>query len=211
MPDQAEAIQAIESDTEKAQIFHVAVCAEAYALAGVDLAQYNSIASTKDMASLMSAPISVQYTPWHQLRHQTVLSVALRETPDRVRQAVLDGTSPVSQPQMANSFALFLNEQYVRLFAQCAAADPACNAAYPNLPDRFTALLNRLKDNPIVLQDPIVPKADALLVAKPIGEIDLSFFNTLINVNNAVNNHEWGDQLGYRRSDTPHHPGPGRG
>ncbi|NJN96499.1 MAG: hypothetical protein HC875_21525, partial [Anaerolineales bacterium] len=47
-----------------------------------------------------------------------------------------------------------------------------------------------------MLEDPIVPVGlMALLVDKPVGTIDLSFFNTLINVNNAVQNHEWGDQL----------------
>ncbi|NJN96500.1 MAG: alpha/beta hydrolase [Anaerolineales bacterium] len=136
LPDLAEELRAIESDTEKiesdttkAQIFNNAVCARGYATAGVDLAQYNSIASAKDMASLMSALGYEQYNLYGTSYGTKLAQVALRETPDRVRQAVLDGTSPVSQPQMANSFIEF-NEQYVRLFAQCAA-DPTCNEAIP--------------------------------------------------------------------------------
>ena len=195
LPEQAEAIQAIESDTEKAQVYNVAVCAGVYGAAGVDLAHYNSIASAKDMARLMTGLGYEQYNLYGTSYGTKLAQVALRETPERIRQAVLDGTSPVSQPQMANSF-IESNEQYVRLFAQCAA-DPACNAAYPNLPDRFTALLNRLKDNPIALEEPIKPVGLMTLLAgnEPINIIDPSFFNTLININNAVNNHDWGDQI----------------
>jgi hypothetical protein len=107
---------------------------------------------------------------------------------------VLDGTSPVAQPQMANSF-IEANEQYVRIFEQCAA-DPACNEAYPNLAERFTALLNQLQENPIVLEDPIeitgVP-ARALHGEFTLEQLDTSFFSILIIYNSQVSYHLYGE------------------
>jgi len=195
LPDIAEDIQALESDAIRSTIYNIAICAKGYTAAGVDLAQYNSIVSTKDMASLMSALGYEQYNLYGTSYGTKLAQVALRETPDRVRSVVMDGTSPVSQPQIANSF-IESNEQYVRIFAQCAA-DPVCNEAYPNLSERFTALLNQLKDTPIVLDDPIIPTGLMTLIIEDdqIDTIDISLLNTLIQVNNSVNNHLWGEQI----------------
>ncbi|MCB9077870.1 MAG: alpha/beta fold hydrolase [Anaerolineaceae bacterium] len=190
LPDKAEDIQAGEKGP-KAQLFNVALCAQIYTAIGVDLAQYNSIASTKDMASLMTALGYEQYNLYGTSYGTKLAQVALRETPDRIRSAVMDGTSPVSQPQVANS-AIEKNEQYVRIFAQCAA-DAACNAAYPNLPDRFTALLNQLQDNPIALDKPIIPGEAMTLIAwssDPIDQIDIPFLRNLIVYNGVASYHE---------------------
>ena len=193
LPDIGQDILALASGP-KALLLHIGLCAGGYSDVGVDLAQYNSIASTKDMASLMTALGYDQYNLYGTSYGTKLAQVALRETPDRIRSAVMDGTSPVSQPQMANSF-IEGNEQYVRIFEQCAA-NPACNAAYPNLPDRFTILLNQLQENPIVLDDPIVMKGVPALIAHALGvsdptlkAIDPTLFSFLLQVSSNVSNY----------------------
>ncbi|MCB0164934.1 MAG: alpha/beta fold hydrolase, partial [Anaerolineae bacterium] len=195
-PELAEDIQTLEDDNNvKTQLFNVAVCAQIYTKIGVDLAQYNSIASIKDITSLMDALEYGQFNLYGTSYGTKLSQVALREIPDRVRSAVIDGTSPVSQPQMANA-GIENNEQYVRIFAQCAA-DPACNEAYPNLPERFTALLNQIQANPIVLEDPIIPAGTLTKVfgSDPIDQIDISFFQQLITYNGNVSYHGLGEAI----------------
>ena len=79
---------------------------------------------------------------------------AMRTTPDQVRSVVLDGALAPSQANSTLTFAKRF-EQYLNIFAQCAA-DDACNAAYPNLKERFAALLEKIEANPIVLDPPMV-------------------------------------------------------
>jgi pimeloyl-ACP methyl ester carboxylesterase len=75
--------------------------------------------------------------------------VYMRQHGDRVRSAILDGVAP---PDMR--LPLFFPRDAQRAFellARDCAADPGCNAAYPNLLERTRALLDRLrKDPPLV-------------------------------------------------------------
>jgi pimeloyl-ACP methyl ester carboxylesterase len=81
--------------------------------------------------------------------------VYLKRHPDRVRSAVLRGVSPTDYRNplpfpRAGQFALD------RLFAGCAA-EPACHAAFPDLPAKFAALLDRLDREPVTV---VVPGDD---------------------------------------------------
>jgi len=55
LPELVPDITAIENDADAREIFHVAICAGAYADSGTDLSQYNSIASARDIASIATA------------------------------------------------------------------------------------------------------------------------------------------------------------
>ncbi|GAB3050120.1 alpha/beta fold hydrolase [Intrasporangium mesophilum] len=81
----------------------------------------------------------------------TLVQYYLRQHADRVRVAVLDGSTPVDVPvleRMAASSQAALD----LLFKRCAA-DPACHEAFPRLANDWTTLLNRLA-KPLTVVDP---------------------------------------------------------
>jgi pimeloyl-ACP methyl ester carboxylesterase len=163
------------------------LCAGMYdTLTDVDLGQYNSVASAQDILHLAEA---LGYTEGYNLygtSYGTRLSqYAMRTTPDQVRSVVLDGAVAPSQANATLTFAKRF-EQYLNIFAQCAA-DSACNAAYPNLNERFATLLAELEANPIVLDPPLVvhPNWTADSSLPPVlNQIDPSFFVGLAGLSN---------------------------
>lgn len=73
--------------------------------------------------------------------------VYLRQHPDRVRSAVLDGVAPMSL-YLPLSMARDAERAIGLLFAHCSN-DPACARAYPDLEPRFRAFLAALADKPL--------------------------------------------------------------
>lgn len=167
------------------------LCAGMYdTLTDVDLGQYNSVVSAQDILHLAEA---LGYTEGYNLygtSYGTRLSqYAMRATPDQVRSVVLDGALAPSQANATLTFAKRF-EQYLNIFAQCAA-DDACNAAYPNLNERFATLLAELEANPIVLDPPLVvhPNWTAESSLPPVlDKIDPSFFVGLAGLSNLYPN-----------------------
>ncbi len=167
------------------------LCAVMYdKLTDVDLGQYNSVASAQDIRHLASA---LGYSKGYNLlgtSYGTRLSqYAMRTTPEQVRSVVLDGALAPNQANSTMSFAKRF-EQYLNIFAQCAA-DSACNAAYPNLKERFATLLKKLEANPIALDPPLVvnPQYTWQASLPPVIEkIDPSFFFGLAALSNGFPN-----------------------
>jgi pimeloyl-ACP methyl ester carboxylesterase len=157
-------------------------------LAGVDLSQYNSVSSARDIQAVATA---LGYTEGYDLfgtSYGTRLAqYAMRQTPDSVRAVVLDGVSPVSAKNVMWSFAK-RDVAYSALFEQCAA-NAACNAAYPDLPARFAALLTKLAETPLVFDPPMVVNPQ-LTFGFPavLKQIDPDFFVQLAGLNNLVVN-----------------------
>jgi pimeloyl-ACP methyl ester carboxylesterase len=121
---------------------------------GVNLAAYTSAASAADLQDLM---IALGYERWniHGGSYGTRLALtAMRDTPEHIRSVVLDSTAPVQEKGTVN-FAPHLAHALNRLFAGCAA-DPACDAAYPNLEETFFTLVRELDRAPATLR-PIDP------------------------------------------------------
>ncbi|MCH5375121.1 MAG: alpha/beta hydrolase, partial [Planctomycetes bacterium] len=188
LPELSEDIVALEESEAPyvQQTYDMAICAGAYTAAGVDLAQYNSIASSYDMAALMDALGYDQYNLYGTSYGTKLAQVAVRETPDRIKSIIVDGTTPITGA-VAASNGIEAQEQYVNLFEQCAA-DEACNAAYPDLAERFDALLDRLAENPIPLDEPIRPSNFTGLQFPDLefDAIDLTFFQELESVNSVI-------------------------
>lgn len=187
LPELAEDIRAIlEEGGMTQQIFNVAVCAGGYSAAGVDLTQYNSIASSHDMAALMDALGYDQYNLYGTSYGTKLAQVAVRETPDRIHSIITDGTTPITGA-VAASVGIEAAEQYIHIFEQCAA-DPACNEAYPDLSARFTALLDRLLEDPIPLDEPI--QLSGVMAAQfptmDFPAIDVGMFQKVTSINNVM-------------------------
>jgi pimeloyl-ACP methyl ester carboxylesterase len=200
LPERADDIREIEGDEVGARVLNYGLCGLFYESVGVDLTQFNSIASAQDMASLMTALGYDQYNLYGTSYGTKLALVAVRETPDRVRTIVIDGIVALTTSPMGTSVIEF-DEQYTHIFEQCAQ-EPACNEAYPNLPERFTALLDELAENPIVLDEPIVPTGflvtllefvDPSLAEEGFDTIDIAFMRALTQINNLSYNHLLGD------------------
>ncbi|GAA4219959.1 pimeloyl-ACP methyl ester carboxylesterase [Sagittula marina] len=169
-----------------AMSFIVAVCGMSYASVGVDLGQYNSVASAKDIAMLADAMgYGGSYNVYGTSYGTRLAQHALRTTPQRLRAAIMDGTVSVSEPGNAHTSSK-LQTQYDTIFELCAA-DAFCAKRFPDLRARFIALLEELSTDPLVLDPPLVG-SDFFRNGGFVVEdrIDVSFFNRLGVFNNGA-------------------------
>ena len=124
---------------------------------GVDLRQYNSIASANDTVALVHA-LGYETYNLYGISYGTRLALVLmRDHPEGIRTVVLDSTFP---PEI-QGFELYpreAEEVVLQVFADCRI-DPVCNAAYPNLKERFIALIDQLQQDPIETDDGRVVQA----------------------------------------------------
>lgn len=172
--------------TFQTKAFANAVCGMVYnELTAVDLSQYNSVVSAQDVVHLADALGHAEFN-LYGTSYGTKLSLNLMDAaPDRVRSVVLDGVAPRSESNMANTLG-DLVETYVQIFEMCAA-DAACNAAYPNLSERFATMLNQLEATPLVIDPPIVlhPALAGPLKVPVLDSITTDFFSQLPALNNG--------------------------
>lgn len=127
----------------------LADCADVMRQQGVNLSQYNSVASAHDLQDLRRA---LGYEEWNLLglSYGTRLGLeAMRTAPTGVRSAVLDSPAPPNAPQGGDRAVLFVD--VVRRLAAACAADDVCNAAYPNLEQRIWETTEELEREPWLL------------------------------------------------------------
>ncbi len=129
-----------------------AACAQQLAEQGADLTQYNSIASANDVVSLVKALGYDEYD-LYGISYGTRLALeVMRNHPESgLRSVVLDSTY-APEIKTYEQLATSSYEVATRLFSDCER-DPACNAAYPDLKQRFIALLAQLRAEPVVSDD----------------------------------------------------------
>ncbi len=122
-------------------------CRDRLAAAGVDLSAYNSDAIAADLKDLRQA-LGIRQWNLYGVSYGTRAALeAMRADPTGIRAVVLDSVYP---PEY-NSLVMPVYEAgraFDRVFAACQA-DPACQAAYPDLRERFYALVARLDASPI--------------------------------------------------------------
>lgn len=192
-PEMVARIQEGMQDQRVSTAVKASLCAIVYReLTDVDLGQYNSVVSAQDIAHLAE---TLGYTEGYNLYGASygtrLAQYAMRSTPDTVRSVWIDGVLPVDTPNVAVTFATYYHA-YESIFAQCAA-DEACNAAYPDLPQRFANLLEELAAEPLVLDPPLAinPAASSTGLGTVVQQIDPAFFISLARVNNASLNGGW--------------------
>jgi pimeloyl-ACP methyl ester carboxylesterase len=157
-------------------------------LAGVDLSQYNSESSAQDIVQLVKA---LGYTEGYNLYGTSygsrLAQSAMRSFPDGIRAVILDGPTGPAIPNTMWSSVKSVTP-YVELFKQCAA-DPDCAAVYPNLGERFGALLEKLAETPLVFDPPLVVNPPLTVLLPPVlKQIDADFFLKMAALNNIVLN-----------------------
>ncbi len=174
----------LEAANEKAStVLLLAVCAAGHASEGIDLAQYNSVASAHDIAAIVAALGYGDAYNLYGTSYGTRLALnAMRSTPDNIRAVVLDGTAP---PDTANNAytATKVQEHYDTIFRACAA-HPACGERFPDLRNRFVAVLNDIGTDPVTFDPPLVPNKFLRIRFAVIDRIDPAFFARFGKFNN---------------------------
>jgi pimeloyl-ACP methyl ester carboxylesterase len=123
-------------------------CVHEITATGVDLRQYNSVASANDAVALMNA-LGYRTFNIYGISYGTRLAlVMMRDHPNAgMRSVVLDSSFPPEIPGFER-FVTEAHEVVMQLFSDCKL-DPVCNDAYPNLKERFKTLLRDAEVTPI--------------------------------------------------------------
>jgi pimeloyl-ACP methyl ester carboxylesterase len=143
-----------------------ATCQERLVGEGVDLVQYNSVASAADLDALRTA---LGHDQWNVLGVSYGARLAqtyARDFPDGVRALVLDSAYGLDDDPSASGDEPAAVDL---LFSRCAA-DATCEAAYPDLAARYDALVQALDDEPIAFEVND-PEAEANLPLVADGEL----------------------------------------
>jgi len=117
---------------------------------GVDLASYNSDASSADLVALRKV---LGYDFWniYGISYGTKLALTtIRNAPEGIRSVVLDSAYPPGV-QAFDYRTLNLVRALKVLFAACAS-DAACRAAYPDPKGSFFAMLKDLGERPLTIR-----------------------------------------------------------
>lgn len=117
---------------------------------GVALDAYNIVSSADDILDLMNA-LDIRVANIYGLSYGARLAnTLLRENPQRIRAAVLDGVYPFGVNAL-DEMALNTYAALERLFTDCSV-DPRCRAAFPRLREQFYRAFAALNDQPAVFQ-----------------------------------------------------------
>ena len=125
----------------------VRLCRDRFIQEGVDLSQYTSERSARDIEALRNALGVKQWNLWGISYGSRLAFAVARDFPASVRAIVHDGPSDPEAPEIIDDFR-GTDAAIRRLLAKCAA-DAACALKYPGLGARFLATLPRIRQQPI--------------------------------------------------------------
>ncbi len=127
----------------------VRICRDTLIKQGVDLSQYNSARSARDLEELRKALGVRQWNLWGTSYGSRLAFAVARDFPASVRSIVHDAPSYPEGQEIIDDFR-GTEAAITRLISKCAA-DAACAARYPDLRRRFLAALPRLRRQPLAV------------------------------------------------------------
>jgi pimeloyl-ACP methyl ester carboxylesterase len=140
-------------------------CRARLTAAGVDLDTYDTGVSAEDVEDLRLA-LGIDEWNLFGVSYGTTLALqALRAHPERVRSVVLDSVFPTTVGGTAGDIAAGADRAFGAVYAGCAA-DAACAAAYPDLPQVLGEVVARYDatPHPTSVTDPVTGQEHALLI-----------------------------------------------
>jgi pimeloyl-ACP methyl ester carboxylesterase len=143
--------QTIEQDLTREEILRRSLealdtCRERLAGSGADLAAYNSLENAADIEALRAA-LGYDQINLYGVSYGTLLALhTLRRYPGALRSVILDGVVP-PQINFLTGAPRAHGRSFTELFRACAA-DPACQAAYPDLERATFDLVDELNADP---------------------------------------------------------------
>jgi pimeloyl-ACP methyl ester carboxylesterase len=126
-----------------------AACRERLEAAGIDVDDYDSEASVRDLDAIREA---LGYDTWNLLGISygaRLTLAAMRSAPEHLRSVILDSVYDVTAGGIAQT-AIDAERAFQQLADGCAA-DPACAAAHPDVAATITAVNERYNAAPIVV------------------------------------------------------------
>ena len=148
---------------DKAQREAFRRCGERLAREAGDLSAFNSLENARDVDDVRAA-LGYESFNFYGVSYGTELGqFLLRERPKGLRSVVLDAVVPLGFSLVTGVPAV--RQQVMPRYAESCAASPACNAAYPDLANRYQALLEKLDKNPVPVA--LGPAAPAARTAAP--------------------------------------------
>lgn len=142
-------VQPPEVRREAAEAAHTA-CYRRLVATGIDLTQYNSAESAADINDLRLALGHDQVNLYGVSYGSRLALTAMRDYPHAVRSAILDSTVPLEVDMFA-TLHTHRARAFSLLFSHCAA-DARCAVAFPDLENRFYALVDKLDAEPLTVQ-----------------------------------------------------------
>lgn len=188
-PQYTEFISAFTSLPDDDQdVMTVGMCGRALEALGVDIAQYNSAVSARDIGHVVEAAGYDDRYNLYGVSYGTRLALtAMRDLPDNIRSVVLDSTYP---PEIQNyeTAVTLIEEPYQQVFRLCRE-NTDCARAYPDIEQRFISLLTKIGDTPLKVDPPIDVKGTLvgtyLIKTDSVTQIDPSLFINLASISNA--------------------------
>jgi pimeloyl-ACP methyl ester carboxylesterase len=141
-------------DELAAHLRALGACRDRLEQQGVDRAAYTTATNAADVHDIVRALGYDQVNLWG-ISYGTRLALAvMRDYPQIVRSSMIDGVVP-PDVFFLEDVPLSAARSFDLLFSGCAAS-AACDAAYPNLEQRFYGLVQRLEEAPVTvtLTDP---------------------------------------------------------
>ncbi len=124
-------------------------CRERLLAEGANLAVYDSAASAADVDDLRRV-LGYEQVNLYGISYGTRLAqTIMRDYPEGVRSAILDSSYPIAA-DLLTEIPRNASRAFETFFAGCAA-DADCAAAFPNLEERFYALVDALDAEPITV------------------------------------------------------------
>jgi pimeloyl-ACP methyl ester carboxylesterase len=124
-----------------------ASCLAELAANGTDITKINTVQNALDVQAVMRALGYPTYNVYG-ISYGTKLGLeVMRSAPDGVRAVVLDSVAPPNEP-IYDKLITPHAEAIEAIFTLCAE-DADCNAAYPDLKNRFWPVLEKMQDTPL--------------------------------------------------------------
>jgi len=116
---------------------------------GVNLSAFNNIENAADIAMVMTALGYDKFNLFGTSAGTILAQHVMRDYPGRLRSVILNAVVPLGRS--LHSMPANATEMLKHVFKLCAE-DEACNEAFPNLEADFLNLLDRLNDNPVMVE-----------------------------------------------------------
>jgi pimeloyl-ACP methyl ester carboxylesterase len=144
-------LPALRCPREANYTLRVRLCRDKLIQEGVDLSQYNSERSARDIEALRNGLGVKQWNLWGISYGSRLAFAVARDFPASVRAIVHDAPSDPEAPEIVDDFR-GTDAAIHRLLSKCAA-DAACTLKYPDLRARFLAALPRIRQQPLQVGD----------------------------------------------------------
>ncbi|MEM6725510.1 MAG: alpha/beta fold hydrolase, partial [Bacteroidota bacterium] len=125
-------------------------CRDRLTSQGIDLNGYNTNEIAADINDLVNVLGIEEYNLLTISYSTKIAQVLLRDYPDRIRSVVMDSPLPLEVNYDEGSITNLV--ETVDQFLSDCANDPACDAAFPNLKERFFNYLQEKTDQPLEVQ-----------------------------------------------------------